>query len=395
MSLRMLDKYFLPLFEGEGAGGGSGGGNNAGGGAGSGAGAGAGDSKAAGAGAGDGAGGAGSDKSGGAGDKSGAAGGSGGGDAAGAGADKSGAGAKDGAASLAAGGDGAAARAAAAAAAAAGADFPADWRDKVAASTRPGDKRFRERLDRFATYSDVVKSWLGLEERVSSGELKAIPQPPGKDAKPEDVAAWRKSQGLPDNAAAYVQNLALPEGMKPGEADKPLLEAVGALALEKNYPQQAVNDFVGLYYTLQDSLNSQRVEMDNEYRASVTQALEQDMGADFKPNMNALRRFWADHPKELTGTIMSARTADGRLLGDIPEVIKFFAQNARTLNPAAAILPAGVSNDLKGVETRIADIEKTMYVDGKRNPNYWSNESVQKELRDLYDAQEQMKKSAA
>ena len=59
------------------------------------------------------------------------------------------------------------------------ADWPADWRQKLAGE----DKKTLERLGRMASPADLFKSYRALEQKVSAGELK---------------------KGLPENAAVRM-----------------------------------------------------------------------------------------------------------------------------------------------------------------------------------------------
>jgi len=61
------------------------------------------------------------------------------------------------------------------------ADWPADWRQKLAGE----DKKTLERLGRMASPADLFKSYRALEQKVSAGELKkGLPE----NATPEQVA---------------------------------------------------------------------------------------------------------------------------------------------------------------------------------------------------------------
>ena len=67
-------------------------------------------------------------------------------------------------------------------------DWSDDWRSKMAG----GDAKEAKRLERFASPKEVFKSYRAFETRLSSGELKsALP----KDAKPEQLTAWRAENG--------------------------------------------------------------------------------------------------------------------------------------------------------------------------------------------------------
>lgn len=269
------------------------------------------------------------------------------------------------------------------------ADFPADWREKVAG----GDAGKLNTLKRYASPVDALNWVLEQQLKISRGELKAVKQGPGKDATPEQREAWRKEQGLPLEAGQYVKDLKLGDGVVPGEADKPLLDAVAGMAHERGYAQEAVNDFVGLYYSLQDKLAGERAEADADQASEATQALMQTWGADFKPNMNALASFWGEHPPEVRDAILGARTADGRIIGQLPEVAQLFAKVARELNPAATLLPNG-GGGVADIDARIAEIDKIKFIDGKQNPAYFGG-PLYKEYQELIGAREQLKKRTA
>ena len=71
-------------------------------------------------------------------------------------------------------------------------DWSDDWRSKMAG----GDAKEAKRLERFASPKEVFKSYRAFETRLSSGELKsAMP----KDAKPENLTAWRAENGIPED----------------------------------------------------------------------------------------------------------------------------------------------------------------------------------------------------
>lgn len=272
------------------------------------------------------------------------------------------------------------------------ADWPADWREKLAGD----DKGFLNQLKRYNSPLDVGQWLRTTAQKIAAGELKPAASGPPKDATPEQLTAWRKEQNLPVEAGAYVSGLKLKDGVVPGEADKPLLEAVGNMALGRGYTQDQVNDFVGVYYDLQDSLLKQRKEFDGDFAVQSTVALQQELGNDFKPTMNALRTLWVEQgTPEVQNTILTARTADGRVIGDIPDVVKFLGKIGRELNPAAAILPSGHAANLQSIANRKTEIEGMMYVNGKQNPAYYGNEAIQQEYRDLISAEERMKTRAA
>ena len=199
-----------------------------------------------------------------------------------------------------------------------------------------------------------------MTSKISAGELKAPLKAPDANATPEQLAAWRKDQGLPATPADFIKDLKLANGVVPGEADKPLLDAVADMAHKSNYDQKTVNDFVGKYYELQDQLAGQRAEADNDLRIDSQQKLIEQMGPDFKRNMAALPSFWREQPEGIQDLVLGARTADGRTIGDLPEVTSWIVGLMRELNPAATLLPAGTDGTPASIASRKAQIESQM-----------------------------------
>lgn len=233
-----------------------------------------------------------------------------------------------------------------------------------------------------------------MQLQISAGELRAPLKPPAEGSTPEQIAAWRKENNLPAEPKDYIAGLKLANGVVPGEADQPLLEAVADMAHKANYDQKTVNDFVGKYYELQDQLRGQREEADNDLRIDSQQKLIEQMGPDFKRNMTALQSFWREQPEGIVDTVLGARTADGRVIGDLPEVTSWLVNIVRELNPAATLLPANTDGSPASIASRKAEIESQMYVDGKPNPQYFGG-PMEKEYRDLIDAEAKMKARAA
>lgn len=370
---------FLPMFAPEdGSGGGAGGASGAGGaGAGGGAAAG-GDSGAGGAGA------AGAGAAAGGAAAGGAAGGAGGG------AGSAGAASDPGGATLAGGGTGGtAAQAAAAAAALKPGELPTgfDFRAYLAG----GDKDVEKDLAKYTDPKAIYQSLRDLQAKISKGELKAAPKPLAENATPEQKAEWRKSNGLPETAEAYVKNLALPDGVVIGAADKPLVENFAKAMFEDGAAQGEMNRAVSWFYKQQDAAEAARTQNDGATRVSSEVTLRGEWGPEFTPNMNAFGVFKAQMPAELQTAIFAARTPDGRMLGDTPEFLKMGAALGRMINPAATLIVPGGGDAGKTIGDEIKAIEATMY-DGNGTPNreYWGDEKKQGRYRELIDMQTRM-----
>src|SRR5262249_23484412 len=161
--------------------------------------------------------------------------------------------------------------------------FPESWREDLAG----GDKAFRKTLDRFDTPSALAKAYKELTARLSSGDLKAV-KPPPDNATPEQVAAWRAEQGLPQNAAAYVEGLQLGDGTVPGEAEKALLGSFAEEAVKGRWTADQYNQAVRWYFALQDGVAAGRDHADAAFKHEASADLMRDWGPDYAANRNAV-----------------------------------------------------------------------------------------------------------
>ena len=230
-----------------------------------------------------------------------------------------------------------------------GSDAP-DWRAQMAGE----DKDALKRLARFTDPSMVFKSLRSLEQKLSSGEYtKPLPA----DATPEQKATWRKENGLPEKADDYVAKLSLPNGLVIGEAEKPIVAELAAVAHDRNLSPDAFNGIVSKYYELQDQQRQKMEDADAAYKLESEDALRKDwQGADYRRNLTAVNNLIATWPQDLATSLLAARDPSGRKLGDNPHLIKQLASLALELNPAATLVPAGTTDAGKSVKARLEEI---------------------------------------
>jgi hypothetical protein len=260
-----------------------------------------------------------------------------------------------------------------------------------------GDKAYEKMLERYDSPAAVAKGFRELRTKLDSGELKAPPKPLAADAKPEEIAAWRKENGLPDDAKAFVAGLKLPDGIVPGKQDEPLLSSFADEAMKAGWNQDTYNKAVDWYYRMSDTMAAQRDQADVDFHTDTLTELTSEWGKDFKANQNAIGNFVNMFPEEFRNSLLLARTPDGRVLGDHPMFLRAALMLAKDINPAATVLPAAAGGGLSSIESRIAEIEGIMRDPAKSN-QYWHGEGgarMQAELRDLYGARDKMKSRAA
>lgn len=278
------------------------------------------------------------------------------------------------------------------------ASFPDNWRDMVAAQVDGNNKALPDRLKRFASVGDVVKSWLELEGKMSSGELRAPPKPLPVGATDEQKAEWRKTQGLPDKPETYVEKLALPNGVVLGEPDKPVADTIAKAALNNGWPQGIYDQVMNLWTASQADAAAKRDETDVVSRTQNQTALMTEWGpGDYRVNMNAVGSLLAGMPEDFKVALLTARTADGQMLGDTVSFNKWAAAHARDFNPAATLISPTETNAPKAMADELASIEatyaKAMGGDREAYKQYYGSDGkagLDARWRDLTDAQQKM-----
>jgi hypothetical protein len=268
--------------------------------------------------------------------------------------------------------------------------FHDSWRENMAG----GDRAFRKTLDRFENPAALAKAYRELTARLSSGDLKATKPPPGS-ATPEQIAAWRAEQGLPLDAAAYVDGLQLGDGTVPGEAEKTMLASFAEEAMKGRWTADQYNQAVGWYFAMQDRLSAARDHADAAFRDETSAGLMREWGHDHAANRNAIAQFFdRSFPADFRDVLLTARLPDGRILANHPAFNRAILEVAKSLNPGGKVLPNASGGGLSSVESRIAEIEgKYMRAPHGSEPwkSYWTGDSgarMQQEYRGLLAARE-------
>lgn len=255
-----------------------------------------------------------------------------------------------------------------------GPTFAATWRADISG----GDEKATKLLERYATPQDFTKAYLEAVKKISSGDL-AKPLP--KDATPEQVAEWRKGNNIPEKPEGYFEKL--PNGLVIGEDDKPMFDAVAAKLHARNVPPEVVHDLAEWYYGMQDQQIQAQQSADAEAKPALEAKLREAWGPDFKANANVYASYLEAAPKEVQDVLKSARDADGNFILYRPEVVSWLVAQAREINPAGHITPAGSEGTVQSVQTEIDTIEKFMRTN---RTEYNKDEKMQARARQLYEA---------
>lgn len=201
----------------------------------------------------------------------------------------------------------------------------AAWRERVAdkilapLKDKLSQAKFEKRRDqllkqlgRAKSTDDAIISGVMAMEKLRSGEHRKL----ADGASPEEAAAWRKENDIPEEAAKY--DIPAIPGHAWKEADEPMLSGFKAAAHEANLPQSAVNRLAKWYVEQQQNseaeYDSKLKALDREDKEACHDAIRTEFGiAEFKPSLKVLERLIKD--EDLFGAdsselLMSSRYFD-------------------------------------------------------------------------------------
>lgn len=255
-----------------------------------------------------------------------------------------------------------------------------DWRERIA----KGDEKRLGVFKRYNSPEALGDALIAAQQRISSGEIR---QPLPANATPEQIAAYRQANGIPETPNGYLEKL--PAGLIIGEDDKPLVTDFATFMHGKNLPPAAVHAGIEWYNQLAERQIAENAEAENAAKQQTEDTLRAEWGGEYRMNTNGVTNF-------LTATVAddSLREQIQGAIATSPNFAKWVANLARQDRPDlfTTIVPAGASVGGQGNEERIAEIEKLMRTNRKA---YDKDETLQKELRDRYDARARLKQRGA
>jgi hypothetical protein len=269
-------------------------------------------------------------------------------------------------------------------------------RDALAKHYAAGDKkRYNAELKRLERLGierpeQVYGLYRELDNRLNGGGLIKVP---GKDAKPEDIADFHKAIGVPEKPEDYLKDVKLDNGAVIGDADKPVIGAFAEAMHKAGAPPPVMTAALNWYYQHQEDIAAQQDEADEEYRRESERALKEELGPAFKRQTNAIASLFATAPggadpkneNSLYARLVGGRTADGKLIGNDPEVMRWLIGLVGEVNPIASVVEDG-GTSVKSIEKELEDLKTLRKTDRQK---YWSP-AVQAREAELYAAMEKV-----
>lgn len=260
-------------------------------------------------------------------------------------------------------------------AATAPADWPTNWRELATKGMDEKDSAKEiKRLERFGSPNDIYKAYREAEKKLSSGDYKTgLP----KDATDEQLATWRKENGVPDKPEGYDLKI---DGVVVGDQDKPYVDSFLQEMHAKNATPEMVQTALKAYYNNINRMNQQLLESDSDYRNESEETLRKEWGGEFKANINHTLGTLDTYGRESRDMLLESRLPNGRLVGDDPAMLKMLSQMSRDINPVTAIVPGVGQTATAAIAEEKASLVKMM---GDKRSAYWKGDRAP-ELQERY-----------
>lgn len=271
--------------------------------------------------------------------------------------------------------------------------WPDDWREKLAEHRSAGDQKlYKKELARLKNISDpagVYGMYREIEGRMTSGGLIKMP---GKDAKEEEVKEFQKALGWTEKPEEMLDKIQLQDEAVLGDDDKPVLNEFLSSVHGSTNAADFVSKAANWYFARQEAAAAEMDEADFEFKDESTKALKAEWGASYKRRASAIASVFATAPggsdaKNAEGVyhrLINARTPDGKVIGNDPDILRWLDSIRNEINPAASVVEDGA-----GAQSVDAELEKIRALRKTDSQKYWS-EATQKRERELLEAQEKI-----
>ena len=181
-------------------------------------------------------------------------------------------------------------------------------------------EKFLSRLAKYPTREAALLALIDAQNKISSGKYKAaLPD----DATDDELAAWRKDNGIPDDAKGY--KLVKVQGEEWTDADKPGLDKLLGRMHEKNASQAQVDAVLATYKeVIAEAKQIQADRIKAIDREDVTETRD-ILRHEYKPSLQILDRAFKDAsflPEDVGEMIKTSRMSDGRRLVNNAEMMR-------------------------------------------------------------------------
>jgi hypothetical protein len=252
------------------------------------------------------------------------------------------------------------------------ADWPDDWRTKMSGE----DKDAAKLLERYKSPVDVAKALSEQRKKIGAGKTASDEPMPDAEKEPEKAKEWRQARGIPDDPTGYE----VPDTIKTlvTDDDKPRLAEFTEHMYKANVPKAAAQAAMEFYFKMDADAREAVATADRSDQADVEDLLRAEWGSEFRSNSTLAKRF----AEQTVPGIFNARLPDGRMVGNVPEFVKAFADLG--MREYGDVAFAGSDNSNKTI-ARKQELEDMMANDPDR---YFGDRKYSQEYEKIMEAEE-------
>lgn len=267
-------------------------------------------------------------------------------------------------------------------------DWPDDWRDRFIKKAPATEREsLQKRLNRFTSPDNVLTSYIELDRKLRAGQLQPVL---ADGASEEEVKAYRKAAGVPDEATPEAYGVEWPKEFEATEADQADLKDFVGVLHAKNVPPAVAQDLWKFYQGIREKADGQAREFANARSIEQQAEIRAEFGPDFEKNLRYGKAFIDKHlgGAERREALVSLTLADGTKLGNHPEFVRLFTAAARSQLDDREMATAEVDNGQS-----IDDAYNAMLDVRYKDPKKYNSPEFQEKL--MRYAAAKTKKSAA
>lgn len=242
------------------------------------------------------------------------------------------------------------------------------------------------RLKRFPSLHDALDWAFNSDKKIADGSYK---KPLSDKATPEEVAEYRKINGIPEQPDGYIENLA--DGLVVGDDDRPAIDFFAKRFHDANLTEAQGKALIKGYYDMVDEQEGLRQQANLAAKEEAETTLKAELGPEYTASLNMINAMVATMPEELQAELYQSTKPDGSQIMNNPAMLKWMAQTAKALNFSGTALPSGqqsaktLTDEISQIEAAMKDLGSAYY----KGPKTPAGETVMRvRYRELLDQQE-------
>jgi len=263
---------------------------------------------------------------------------------------------------------------------------PRDWA-AIQAAYAKGDEKLAKRLARYSSQESALDALIAAQNKIASGQVKtALPE----KHSPEELAAWRLDNGVPDTVDGY--EIELPEEYLLTENGKSFADGVLKAAHDANLAPAAVQKLFDNIVGQQEAANAAQAEAEELSFVDAKNMLMEEWGNDYKLNSNMVNNLLDTAPEGVKDQLLKGRMEDGTPIGHNVQVLRWLASLAREINPTATVVPGSGETAAATIQTELHTLEGMMGDPESKYNKGPDAKKLQQRYIDLIEAREKYKK---